>query len=174
MGHAPVPLSCAQLLAYFWKTIDPAVKDRQFCDLGTPCRTAIFAVTPTQLQTARDSLAALAQSKPFAEPIQTQVVMLDDFDPAEDEHQNYHQNNPVRDDHDRSSCGRDARLKQLWGSPATPPIIYEKSGCSPFGISARHYAKHSALREPDGRLLAQCAHVSHGQRRHVDDAAHGA
>jgi peptide-methionine (S)-S-oxide reductase len=48
----------------------------------------------------------------------TQIVMLDDFYPAEAEHQNYHQNNPVRYNYYRTSCGRDARLKQLWGDPA--------------------------------------------------------
>lgn len=126
-GHAeavrvvfdPKQVSYAQLLTYFWKTIDPTAKDRQFCDIGTPYRTAIFAATPGQLQMAKDSLAVLAQTKPFAEPIQTQIVMLDDFYPAEDAHQNYHQNNPVRYNYYRTSCGRDARLKQLWGSPAT-------------------------------------------------------
>jgi len=125
-GHAeavrvvfdPKQVSYLQLLDYFWRSIDPTAKDRQFCDIGTPYRTAIFAATPAQLQMAKESLAALALSKPFAEPIQTQIVMLDDFYPAEDEHQNYHQNNPVRYNYYRSSCGRDARLKQLWGDPA--------------------------------------------------------
>ncbi|MBK9443251.1 MAG: peptide-methionine (S)-S-oxide reductase MsrA [Comamonadaceae bacterium] len=125
-GHAeavrvvfdPKQVSYLQLLDYFWRSIDPTAKDRQFCDIGTPYRTAIFAATPAQLQMAKESLAALALSKPFAEPIQTQIVMLDDFSPAEDEHQNYHQNNPVRYNYYRSSCGRDARLKQLWGDPA--------------------------------------------------------
>ena len=125
-GHAeavrvvfdPKQVSYAQLLAHYWKTIDPTVKDRQFCDMGTPYRTAIFAATPEQLQLAKDSLAALVQSKPFAEPVVTQIVMLDDFYPAEAEHQNYHQNNPVRYNYYRTSCGRDARLKQLWGTQA--------------------------------------------------------
>jgi len=122
-GHAeavrvvfdPKQVSYAQLLAHYWRSIDPTVKDRQFCDIGTPYRTAIFATTPEQLQVAQASLAALAQSKPFAEPVVTQIVMLDDFYPAEQEHQNYHQNNPVRYNYYRTTCGRDARLAQLWG-----------------------------------------------------------
>lgn len=122
-GHAeavrvvfdPKKLSYAQVLAHYWRTIDPTVKDRQFCDIGTPYRTAIFATTPEQLQLAQASLAALVQTKPFAEPVVTQILMLDDFYPAEPEHQNYHQNNPVRYNYYRSSCGRDARLAQLWG-----------------------------------------------------------
>ena len=99
-GHAeavrvvfdPNQVSYWQLLNHFWRSIDPIAKDRQFCDIGTPYRTAVFATTPTQLQMAKDSLAALVQSQRFAEPIQPQIVMLDDFYRAENEHQNYHQN----------------------------------------------------------------------------------
>lgn len=125
-GHAeavrvvfdPKQVSYAQLLAHYWRSIDPTTKDRQFCDMGTPYRTAIFAATPAQLQAAQASMATLAQDKPFAEPIQTRIAMLDDFFPAEPEHQNYHQNNSVRYRYYRTSCGRDARLKQLWGAKA--------------------------------------------------------
>ena len=50
-GHAeaveivfdPAKVSYEQLLEHFWRTIDPTTKDRQFCDAGTPYRTAIFA-----------------------------------------------------------------------------------------------------------------------------------
>jgi peptide-methionine (S)-S-oxide reductase len=122
-GHAeavrvvfdPKQVSYTQLLAHYWRSIDPSARDRQFCDIGTPYRTAIFATTPEQLQLAQASLAALVQTKPFAEPVVTQIIMLDDFYPAEPEHQNYHQNNPVRYNYYRNSCGRDARLAQLWG-----------------------------------------------------------
>lgn len=113
-------VSYRQLVDYFWRTIDPTVKDRQFCDTGTPYRTAIFAITPEQLQVARDSRAALEKSKPFAGPIVTQLLMADDFYPAEVEHQNFHQINPLRYDFYRTGCGRDARLVQLWGELAKP------------------------------------------------------
>lgn len=125
-GHAeavqvvfdPSQVSYRQLVDYFWHTIDPTVKDRQFCDFGTPYRTAIYATSPEQLQVAQASRAALAKIKPFPEPIVTQLVMAADFYPAEAEHQNYHQNNPVRYDFYRKGCGRDARLAQLWGDQA--------------------------------------------------------
>ena len=127
-GHAeavqvifdPRQVSYRQLVDYFWHTIDPTVKHRQFCDIGTPYRTAIFATSAEQLRTANDSRAALEKTKPFTEPIVTQLVMADDFYPAEAEHQNYHQNNPVRYDFYRKGCGRDARLAQLWGAAAKP------------------------------------------------------
>ncbi|MDI1244836.1 MAG: peptide-methionine (S)-S-oxide reductase MsrA [Rhodoferax sp.] len=127
-GHAeavqvvfdPKQVSYKQLVDYFWHTIDPTARDRQFCDIGTPYRTAIFATSPEQLQVARDALAALEKTKPFPEPVVTQLLMADDFYPAEVEHQNYHQVNPVRYDFYRQSCGRDARLVQLWGALAKP------------------------------------------------------
>ena len=127
-GHAeavqvifdPSQVSYRQLVDHFWRTIDPTVKDRQFCDIGTPYRTVIFATSAEQLQAAQASLAELEKAKPFAEPVVTQLVMADDFYPAEAEHQNYHQTNPVRYDFYRKGCGRDARLAQLWGEPAKP------------------------------------------------------
>lgn len=90
-GHAeavrvvfdPKQVCCTQLLEHFWRSIDPSTKDRQFCDIGKHYRTAIFAALPAQLQMAQASKAALAQNKPFVEPIQTQIAMLDDFYPAE-------------------------------------------------------------------------------------------
>jgi peptide-methionine (S)-S-oxide reductase len=125
-GHAeaveivfdPAKVSYEQLLEHFWRTIDPTTKDRQFCDAGTPYRTAIFAVDATQLKAAQSSLAALEKSKPFGEPIVTQIVLAGPFYAAEDYHQDYYKKNPVRYQYYRTSCGRDARLKQLWGKAA--------------------------------------------------------
>lgn len=122
-GHAeavqivfdPAKVSYQQLLATYWTSIDPSTRDRQFCDVGTPYRTVIFANDATQLEAARKSLADLEKSKPFKEPIVTQIVPASTFYPAEDYHQNYHQKNPVRYNYYRLSCGRDARLQQLWG-----------------------------------------------------------
>ena len=125
-GHAeavqvvfdPKQVSYERLVAHFWRTIDPTTRDRQFCDIGSPYRSVIFATTPEQFQIAQASRSALEKSKPFKDAIVTQIVMLDDFYPAEPEHQNYHQNNPVRYAYYRSGCGRDARLKMLWGDQA--------------------------------------------------------
>lgn len=123
-GHAeavkivfdPARLSYRQLVDHFWRTIDPTVRDRQFCDHGTPYRTAIFAINATQMAQALASRTALEQTKPFKEPILTPVELAGDFYAAEAYHQDYHQKNPVRYSYYRSSCGRDARLLQLWGT----------------------------------------------------------
>jgi len=122
-GHAeaveivfdPAKLSYEQLLEHYWRTIDPTTPDRQFCDAGSPYRTAIFAVDAAQLKAAQASLAALEKNKPFAEPIVTQIALAGPFYAAEDYHQDYYKKNPVRYQYYRTGCGRDARLKQLWG-----------------------------------------------------------
>lgn len=130
-GHAeavlieydPAKVSYEQLLDTFWHSIDPTTKNRQFCDAGTPYRTAIFARDAAQLAAAKHSLAELEKSKPFRAPIVTQIEMADTFYPAEDYHQNYYKKNPARYNYYRWSCGRDARLRELWGKkPADPPL----------------------------------------------------
>jgi peptide-methionine (S)-S-oxide reductase len=125
-GHAeavqivfdPAKVSYKALLGYYWRTIDPTTTDRQFCDSGSPYRTAIFALDAQQLEAAKASLAEVEKTKPFAEPIVTQIVLAGPFYAAEDYHQDYYKKNPVRYQYYRASCGRDQRLKQLWGKQA--------------------------------------------------------
>jgi peptide-methionine (S)-S-oxide reductase len=123
-GHAeavevvydPAKVSYEQLLEKFWHSIDPTTQDRQFCDVGNPYRTAIFTHGPLQAAAALASKAALEKSKPFKEPIVTTIAPAGPFYPAEVYHQDYYSKNPVRYTYYRYSCGRDARLKQLWGA----------------------------------------------------------
>ncbi len=111
-------LSYDRLLAHFWRTIDPTTLDRQFCDVGSPYRTGIYPVDAAQMTAARSSKAEVEKTKPFPEPIVTEIVMAGTFYPAEGYHQDYYKKNPVRYQYYRSSCGRDARLKALWGAQA--------------------------------------------------------
>jgi peptide-methionine (S)-S-oxide reductase len=60
----------------------------------------------------------LSGNKPFREPIVTEIVNATTFYPAEEYHQDYYKKNPVRYKFYRGNCGRDARLKQLWGAQA--------------------------------------------------------
>jgi len=125
-GHAeavqvvydPKKVTYEQLLDVFWHNVDPTVKDRQFCDGGTQYRTAIFYHNEEQRKAAEASKAALDKSRPFREPIVTPIVMAGPFYPAEDYHQDFYVKNPVRYNLYRTGCGRDARLKQLWGDKA--------------------------------------------------------
>jgi peptide-methionine (S)-S-oxide reductase len=128
-GHAeavevvydPKIVSYAQLVEYFWRTIDPTTKDRQFCDAGTPYRTGIFVHDAAQLAVAQASLDKLQKTKPFKEPIVTEISMAGPFYAAEDYHQDYYLKNPLRYKYYRNGCGRDARLQQLWGAAPVPP-----------------------------------------------------
>ncbi|MEO9102231.1 MAG: peptide-methionine (S)-S-oxide reductase MsrA [Burkholderiaceae bacterium] len=125
-GHAeavkidfdPSKVSYKQLVDHFWRTIDPTVKDRQFCDVGHSYRSAIFAQDAEQLKTAEASKAELEKTKPFKAPIVTEIVAGTTFWPAEEYHQDYYQKNTVRYNFYRYRCGRDERLKELWGDQA--------------------------------------------------------
>jgi peptide-methionine (S)-S-oxide reductase len=114
--YDPAKVSYDKLLEIFWRNVDPTVKDRQFCDIGDQYRTAIFVHSDLQRSAAEASKAALEKTKPFKEPLVTPVVAAGDFWPAEDYHQDYYLKNPIRYSYYRTGCGRDARLKQLWGS----------------------------------------------------------
>ena len=123
-GHAevvqvlydPKRVSYEKLLEVYWRNVDPTVRDRQFCDIGSQYRAAIFVHGDEQRRAAEASKAALEKSRPFKEPIVTEVVAATPFWPAEEYHQDYYLRNPVRYAYYRTGCGRDARLKQLWGS----------------------------------------------------------
>jgi len=125
-GHAeavqieydPKKVSYEKLLDVFWHNVDPTQKDGQFCDHGTQYRTAIFAHDDAQKAAAEASKAALMKSKPFKGDIVTEIVPATTFYPAEDYHQDYYMKNPVRYKFYRNGCGRDARLKELWGAAA--------------------------------------------------------
>lgn len=112
--YDPSKLSYRQLLDYFWRNVDPTVKDRQFCDVGHQYRSGIYYLNEEQRQAAQSSLEALRQSGRF-QHIYTEIVPAKKFYLAEDYHQDYAKKNPIRYYYYRTSCGRDARLKQLWG-----------------------------------------------------------
>ena len=120
-GHAesvqviydPQKVSYAQLLTYFWHHIDPTVKNRQFCDYGNQYRTAIFVHNDAQRKLAEES-----KKKVEAElkvPIYTQIVAAGPFYPAEEYHQDFYKKNKVKYEFYRWNCGRDQRVKQIWG-----------------------------------------------------------
>jgi peptide-methionine (S)-S-oxide reductase len=125
-GHAeavavvydPKKVTYEKLLDVFWHNVDPTTKNRQFCDTGSQYRTAIFYHDEAQRKAAEASRDALAKGKPFREPIVTEIAMAGAFTPAEDYHQDYYMKNPVRYNLYRTGCGRDARLKELWGDKA--------------------------------------------------------
>ncbi|MFN7971064.1 MAG: peptide-methionine (S)-S-oxide reductase MsrA [Acidobacteriota bacterium] len=111
--------SYEKLLDIFWHNVDPTVKDRQFCDGGHQYRSAIFAAGADQRRLAEASREKIEKTKTFQEPIVTEIVDASEFWPAEEYHQDFYKKNPVRYKSYRLGCGRDARLKELWGE--APP-----------------------------------------------------
>jgi peptide-methionine (S)-S-oxide reductase len=116
--YEPSRITYGKLLDVFWHNIDPTTKDRQFCDRGNQYRSAIFSHSEEQHRAALQSKEALEKVKPFREPIVTEIVPAGVFYPAEEYHQHYYKKNPIRYWYYRNGCGRDQRLKELWGSAA--------------------------------------------------------
>lgn len=111
-------LTYPELLDAFWHNIDPLVADRQFCDVGTQYRAGIFYGNETERRLAEESKRKLVESGRFDQPIVTEITAATTFYPAEDYHQDYYRKNPVEYQAYRFGCGRDRRLKQLWGDAA--------------------------------------------------------
>ncbi|KAB2912408.1 MAG: peptide-methionine (S)-S-oxide reductase MsrA [Hyphomicrobiaceae bacterium] len=130
-GHAevvqvtydPGKVSYQRLLDVFWRTVDPLDAGGQFCDRGDQYRTAIFTHTEEQKRLAEASKAALDKSGRFQQKIATEVTPAGEFTPAEDYHQDFYKRNPVRYQYYRFGCGRDARVKALWGEEAGGKLV---------------------------------------------------
>jgi len=104
----------AKLLDVYWKNVDPLTANAQFCDHGDQYRTAIFTHDAEQKRLAEESKARV-QKKFLEKKVVTEIVPAGVFYPAEEYHQDYYEKNPLRYKYYRTSCGRDARLEQLWG-----------------------------------------------------------
>ena len=124
-GHAevvrvvydPSKVSYRDLLAFFWRNIDPLTANAQFCDRGSQYRSAIFYLDDEQKRLAEASKAEMAQRfKP--RPVVTEIAPAMEFYPAEDYHQDYYRKNELKYKFYRWSCGRDARLEEVWGADA--------------------------------------------------------
>jgi peptide-methionine (S)-S-oxide reductase len=121
-GHAeaiqviydPDKITYDQLLEVFWRNVDPTDEGGQFCDRGSQYRSAIFYHDDEQKRLAERSRQAVIESTGF-KPIATEIAAASAFYPAEEYHQDYYKKNPVRYKFYRYSCGRDKRLKELWG-----------------------------------------------------------
>lgn len=122
-GHAevvqvefdPGKTSYERLLEVFWHNIDPTQRNAQFCDHGSQYRAAIFYHNDEQKRLAEASKAVTMKNKPFKEEIVTEIAGAADFYPAEDYHQDFYKKNPVRYKFYKTGCGREARLRELWG-----------------------------------------------------------
>jgi peptide-methionine (S)-S-oxide reductase len=110
-------LDYTQILDFFWKNIDPTNDQGQFCDFGPQYRPAIFYENDEQKKLAMQSIQKVKDTKPFSGPVKVELLEATEFYPAEEYHQDYYKKNPFRYKFYRISCGRDARLEELWGKP---------------------------------------------------------
>ena len=106
----------AQLLHVFWRSIDPTDAEGQFCDRGPSYRTAVFVLDAGQAALA-ETARQQAQDR-LGQEVVTPILAAKTFWPAEAYHQNFHETNPLRYSFYREACGRDARVRQLWGVDA--------------------------------------------------------
>ncbi|MDH3251272.1 MAG: peptide-methionine (S)-S-oxide reductase MsrA [Ignavibacteria bacterium] len=114
----PTKISYDQLLDIFWRNIDPTTPNRQFADVGTQYRTAIFYHGEEQKKLALESKRKLNQSGKFDSPIATEIVPASTFYPAEEYHQKYYLKNSAHYKAYRKGSGREGYLKKTWGDEA--------------------------------------------------------
>jgi peptide-methionine (S)-S-oxide reductase len=122
-GHAeaiqvvydPAKVTYEQLLDVFWRNVDPLDGGGQFCDRGSQYRTGIFYEGAEQKTAAEASKRRLEESGLLPGRVVTEITPLDAFYPAEEYHQNFYKKNFLRYHSYRTGCGRDRRLKELWG-----------------------------------------------------------
>ena len=114
VSYDPAKVSYQQLVDYFWRHIDPTVKDRQFCDVGSQYRSGIYWQNEAERKIAEASRDALLKSGKFKR-VYTEIVAASAFYPAEEYHQDYYLKNPIRYAYYRNGCGRDARVQEVWG-----------------------------------------------------------
>lgn len=113
--YDPDKVSYQELLDVFWVNHDPTTDDRQFCDKGRQYRPGIFYHDAEQKRLAEASKRQVDKEQPF--PVVTEITEATTFYAAEEYHQDYYRKNPIRYKFYRFSCGRDARLEELWGKP---------------------------------------------------------
>lgn len=103
-----------RLLDIFWHHIDPTDSKGQFCDKGKQYLSAVFYTNKEQKKIAEESKAQIAKMLK-GQSIYTQIHPLTEFYPAEDCHQGFYHKNPQHYYTYRTCCGRDQKLKELWG-----------------------------------------------------------
>jgi peptide-methionine (S)-S-oxide reductase len=108
-------ISYERLLEVFWSNIDPLDATGQFCDKGDQYKSAIYYLSPAQKTAAEKSLKDYAAKMKLKGKIATEILPAKKFYVAEDYHQNFDQKNPERYKAYKEGCGRDGRLKEVWG-----------------------------------------------------------
>ena len=119
--YDPDKVSYETLLDKYWHNVDPFDANGQFCDKGSQYRPVIFTHTPLQQTAAEASREATAKklAERIKQPVAVKIEPAAAFTPAEEYHQDFYKKNAAHYSRYRTGCGRDARLEQIWGKPAT-------------------------------------------------------
>lgn len=108
-------VSYGELLDVFWTNIDPVQSDGQFYDLGSQYVSAIFVQSDVERARAEASRERLKESGRLGrKQIATEIRSATEFYVAEEYHQDFYLKYPARYRAYRTSCARDARLRELW------------------------------------------------------------
>ncbi len=118
--YDPDRVSYSRLLDVFWMQVDPTDGGGQFVDRGAQYVSAIFYLSEEQRELAERSKKELQESGRFSAPITTPVLKAKPFYPAEEYHQDYYKNNPVRYWYYRRGSGRDKYLEKVWDKDVKP------------------------------------------------------
>ena len=119
--YDPAKVTYQQLLDYFWVNIDPFDARGQFCDKGHEYLSAIFVSNDAERKLAEASRAKVVAQFPNQNVV-TPIFDASTFYPikgAEAGHQDFYKKNPLRYKSYRWGCGRDKRLKEIWGDKVT-------------------------------------------------------
>jgi peptide-methionine (S)-S-oxide reductase len=111
--YDPAQISYQQLLNVYWHNVDPFDQSGQFCDKGGQYRAAIFVQDGEQRRLAEATKQAAGVR--FHRDVFVDIVTAGPFYRAEEYHQDYYKKNPLRYKFYRFNCGRDQRLKEVWG-----------------------------------------------------------
>ncbi|MCL4114736.1 UNVERIFIED_CONTAM: hypothetical protein GTU68_053615 [Idotea baltica] len=115
--YDPKIVSYKEILDYYWVNIDPFDAYGQFCDKGSEYLSAIFVDNEKEKKIAEESKKAVEKQFP-SKKIVTPILNAATFWPIKGKeayHQDYYKKSPIRYKYYRHSCGRDQRLKAIWG-----------------------------------------------------------
>ncbi|RBW44020.1 peptide-methionine (S)-S-oxide reductase [Psychromonas sp. B3M02] len=119
--YDPEQVSYQEILDHYWVNIDPFDARGQFCDKGHSYLSAIFVANQQERDLAEQSKQVVVNE--FADQqVVTPILDASTFYPIkgnESYHQDFYKNNPIRYKAYRWNCGRDQRLKEIWGERAT-------------------------------------------------------
>jgi peptide-methionine (S)-S-oxide reductase len=119
--YDPEIVSYQKILDHFWVNIDPFDAEGQFCDKGTSYLSAIFVSNQQERSIAEYSKQRVIEQFPEKNVV-TPVLEASTFYPIrgdESYHQDFYKKSPIRYKTYRWSCGRDKRLREIWGTQAT-------------------------------------------------------